>query len=429
MRTYFPELVLYQTLGYYNGGTLGQLFDRYHEARRAIPEGFIWHVFSTLVEAVRYLQTGAEPGIDVPSPKWNPIYHRDISMANIFLDYPPRLDTVPEPPMGFEGNAFPEIIIGDFGQAATEEDEYFLPGRWSAATLESWHDTYAIYCVVKTLLLAHIPEETLRENNIPQGIPFDEINNWMHHDNNPYSDELINTISLWDYPNCETFLVDDFQMGLDGDPVLNYQLIPKFWEIETLLLPRMRIRAEAFRRPPSNVPSDYYRGIDVSWTKPARLMPYEWVPEPYIFVDDEVEEDDNNQQDNNANVNNPDKNNQGGGDQNGEKENQEPSKPLVKHKCLEPNHHSDWDQMSTIQYLETQFPLYRPRHRRVVLQYRAPVASTHGQLPASFIGKFIVTSIRKFITAIIAATIAAATAAATAAGIATAATASTAAKA
>lgn len=66
-----------------------------------IPEGFIWHVFSQLVDACEVLQTGsiAPAAVDLD---WKAITHLDISLGNVFL----------EPPIG---DNFPEAVLSDVG--------------------------------------------------------------------------------------------------------------------------------------------------------------------------------------------------------------------------------------------------------------------------------------------------------------------------
>lgn len=55
------------------------------ESIHILPEGFIWHVFSSLVDACLYLQRGAPPGQQRPAD-WKSIFHLDIHFGNIFLD-------------------------------------------------------------------------------------------------------------------------------------------------------------------------------------------------------------------------------------------------------------------------------------------------------------------------------------------------------
>lgn len=100
------------------------------------------------------------------------IYNRDIAGNNIFIQYPERDDSRPEPPEGLQANAFPEVVLGDFGQGAIQGDipEAIREGRWGEPeVIESWHDTYAIFSVVHELCTQHIPHSVYLDlrSNIP----------------------------------------------------------------------------------------------------------------------------------------------------------------------------------------------------------------------------------------------------------------------
>ncbi|KAF2740089.1 kinase-like protein [Polyplosphaeria fusca] len=104
----------------------------------AIPEGFIWYVAQSLVNACLLLQQGKTPGEDSDAPpgekrkgkkksgdnlapkdgskvwgpadgKWKPITHLDIQLTNIFLDTPDPSDP--------SADSWPRIVLADFGQA------------------------------------------------------------------------------------------------------------------------------------------------------------------------------------------------------------------------------------------------------------------------------------------------------------------------
>ncbi|KAF1849244.1 kinase-like protein [Cucurbitaria berberidis CBS 394.84] len=71
------------------------------ETMAVIPEGFIWHVFSQLVNACEVLQTGAFAPAAADA-NWKAITHLDIKMDNVFV----------EPPTG---DGFPNTVLSDFG--------------------------------------------------------------------------------------------------------------------------------------------------------------------------------------------------------------------------------------------------------------------------------------------------------------------------
>ncbi|KAF2878213.1 kinase-like domain-containing protein, partial [Massariosphaeria phaeospora] len=89
-------------------GNLADLIKRHRKAKRPIPEGFVWHVFIALVDALRYMQKGPFGMTDVAL--WNEIYHRDISPENVFLATASSED------------AYPRVVLGDFGCSASRID-------------------------------------------------------------------------------------------------------------------------------------------------------------------------------------------------------------------------------------------------------------------------------------------------------------------
>ncbi|KAG9228872.1 kinase-like domain-containing protein [Amylocarpus encephaloides] len=53
----------------------------------SVPEGFVWHAFGGLTDALAYLKTGTSyiGKNTAPVPSWNPILHRDVKPDNILL--------------------------------------------------------------------------------------------------------------------------------------------------------------------------------------------------------------------------------------------------------------------------------------------------------------------------------------------------------
>ncbi|KAI1098041.1 hypothetical protein F4804DRAFT_338610 [Jackrogersella minutella] len=127
-RIHFNELVCWQRFNnglnneygtfsmffrFCNGGSLEQMFDKYHNEVRPIPEHFIWLVAERLCEAIRYFNFGTHPVHGTPpvfgrkKKAWTLISHRDLAMNNIFIHYHDRRQgTIPR--AGLEANAFPE---------------------------------------------------------------------------------------------------------------------------------------------------------------------------------------------------------------------------------------------------------------------------------------------------------------------------------
>jgi len=89
-------------------GDLQDVIDHFrHEAKKPIPERFIWHVLRDLVAAAKILDRGTLSGPRVPG--WKPIYHFDIKPGNILLKT-------------IEGQKWPRAILADFGLAVQERD-------------------------------------------------------------------------------------------------------------------------------------------------------------------------------------------------------------------------------------------------------------------------------------------------------------------
>ena len=92
---------------FYPYGDLLHLIERYQDTRRVFPESFLWHVFSALSSAIAYLSEGDG------SSAWNWIVHRDIWPANILVG---------SRPMSGGEDAYPSIVIADFGSAVSKLD-------------------------------------------------------------------------------------------------------------------------------------------------------------------------------------------------------------------------------------------------------------------------------------------------------------------
>ncbi|KAI0009640.1 hypothetical protein F4779DRAFT_640371 [Xylariaceae sp. FL0662B] len=288
LEPHFPRIVFYQQVDgywelyfkYHNGGTLKALRDRYYEARRRIPEEFIWHVTAELCQALAFLYYGQEAGSGNRPGVWRVVYHRSIAETNVMINYPLR----PRgrlPNSGNPNNAFPDIVLVDFGESAIDgdDDNDLKPGIFWEGQKNEWEDVYQLGCVLRGLCMTHVlfPKEdpNVPNNSIP-GQFKDESNGWIHrpdsrrlaavnaHPVGPaYSNELINSLSMFEWPGQQTTLIDlgvyrNFVPGVD-------------WVVNTLL-PRAVNRVRQYRTGPK--PAGYYNALDVSWTKPYMPMPY-----------------------------------------------------------------------------------------------------------------------------------------------------------
>ncbi|KAJ3577645.1 hypothetical protein NPX13_g2922 [Xylaria arbuscula] len=313
-RTYFPNLALWQKLGdegdwslyfdFYNGGSLRQLYQAYRRDRRCVPESFVWHVLLTLLEAVRYLHRGCPPGTDDDGPLgaegfWRPLYHRDITLDNIFLHYHERPAPEVRLPGVLESNAFPEVILGDFSDSFINGDppHKLKPGRYNSGMAAEWEDLYAVFQVVKELCIApvelsptefnlhHIPE-TVRSRAACRvylvshhPIARDIFGHLIRPEDNRYSEPLLKILTEWEFRNSREMSVTDVQENTYGERTSNYELLHDWDYVIRHQIPEIRTQNRYWRRHGDQDP-EYLPKMDVSWTKPKRLMPYEWQPSP-----------------------------------------------------------------------------------------------------------------------------------------------------
>ena len=99
---------------YCDQGDLYKLVGRYMEARRLIPESFIWHIFLQLSEALAYIHYGYHHKIGTTiqhhKGSWPEIIHADMKPDNVFLRS-----------SRWKGG-YPDIVLGDFGSAILLRD-------------------------------------------------------------------------------------------------------------------------------------------------------------------------------------------------------------------------------------------------------------------------------------------------------------------
>jgi hypothetical protein len=127
-----PLSIPFVVMEYAEQGTLGQLIEHFPEGE-LVPEAFLWHVFESLAKAIRYCHYGMYEAGDAPYD-WDPVFHRDIILTNIFL-------ASPEDP----SSQYSEIKLGDFGCGVSQSelawvDEYSLPSiDYTYAPPEFWY--------------------------------------------------------------------------------------------------------------------------------------------------------------------------------------------------------------------------------------------------------------------------------------------------
>lgn len=116
---------------YCNGGSLADEIARRVKEGRWFEEKEILEIFSQLVNAVAYIQTGISDAVNYPeearNTSWVGVVHRDLKSENIFLRWSPN------------GSDRPIAILGDFGNSALQKDrqgkidkEYIIPGIWAS---------------------------------------------------------------------------------------------------------------------------------------------------------------------------------------------------------------------------------------------------------------------------------------------------------
>ncbi|QDS77421.1 hypothetical protein FKW77_006498 [Venturia effusa] len=106
---------------YCDGGDLRYVINQLHVQSYCLGKAFLRHVQLHLGAALVYLHCGIHFDVAVgdykyPSlhgPPWNRISHRDIKPDNIFLRWTNKVDS---------SCLFPDIILGDFGNAITERN-------------------------------------------------------------------------------------------------------------------------------------------------------------------------------------------------------------------------------------------------------------------------------------------------------------------
>lgn len=183
------------------------------------------------------------------------------------------------PRAGVESNAFPEIVVGDFGNSGIEGDDLtLLPVSVypepddeepdSEAFLADWEDIYSTGELLRTMSMAHVPLggpqdvkpnfKRIQDVNQQPGAP-------------PYSDELVELLERFEWPNQETKMVRDLGEAVDTT-------FPSAEELRDSLLQLARGRVARFRRP-ARRPAGYYDDMDVSWTRPVLPTPFSYIME------------------------------------------------------------------------------------------------------------------------------------------------------
>ncbi|KUI68135.1 G2-specific protein kinase nim-1 [Cytospora mali] len=265
---------------YCNGGDLETLIQTYNARQMAIPEHFIWLVAEQLCLAVAWMYFGRRPDVANfnPPAQWARIYHRDLWQNNIFIHYPSK----PQgriPGHGLESNAFPHIVLGDFGNSGMDGDPEgegsFLPinvlphgDDENARELREWEDIHSIGTILRELCVSQISEDDVRRPDPDKSL----ASLAASHGPFPYSDRLISLVECFEWDG-----IDGGKELCDLDDPAAATVSNAQWCLDTLLPAAMQ-EVAARRNPPGGRPAGYFQGLDVSWTKPQGRMPVSYNP-------------------------------------------------------------------------------------------------------------------------------------------------------
>ncbi|KAG6356680.1 hypothetical protein INS49_014554 [Diaporthe citri] len=201
---------------------------------------------------------------------------------NVFINYPPRRVGGRTARVGEESSAFPQIVLGDFGNSAADGDDTMiiplnvLGGEDPGDTeLRLWEDTYGVGNTLRRLCQAHLPISpddgdvgdadwhARRPNNIRMaGL------NARDASAPDFSAQLVDLLGNFEWDAMETGTdIHELEDPL-GDVTADSR-----WMVDTLY-PAARARVAAYRNPPGGRPARYFDGLDVSWTKPEPVMPF-----------------------------------------------------------------------------------------------------------------------------------------------------------
>ncbi|KUI55048.1 hypothetical protein VP1G_02413 [Cytospora mali] len=197
---------------------------------------------------------------------------------NIFIHYPPK----PQgriPGHGLESNAFPHIVLGDFGNSGMDGDPEgegsFLPinvlphgDDENARELREWEDMHSIGTILRELCVSQISEDHVRRPDPDKSL----ASLAASHGPLPYSDRLINLVKCFEWDG-----IDDGKELSDLDDPPAATVSNAQWCLDTLLPAAMQ-EVAARRNPPGGRPAGYFQGLDVSWTKPQGRMPVSYNP-------------------------------------------------------------------------------------------------------------------------------------------------------
>jgi serine/threonine protein kinase len=155
----YNDLAPWVITDYCDGGTLQNLTNNMSKGKRCVPELFLWHVFESLLTAAHACHTGYPTW---HQRTWDPIYHRDIILGNIFL----MSSKSPS-------DSYPTVVLADFGCAIAQgevEERGFKPedlpeecpssippeGPVASASADVWQIGHAVSRLAEDTWLTHL---------------------------------------------------------------------------------------------------------------------------------------------------------------------------------------------------------------------------------------------------------------------------------
>ncbi|POS81554.1 hypothetical protein DHEL01_v200071 [Diaporthe helianthi] len=217
----------------------------------------------------------------VQVPNWTRVYHRDLHANNVFINYVPK-GPGRIPRVGLSNNAFPEIVVGDLGNSGVDgDDPAIIPQAVYQPTdddnqdddgyLYEWEDIYSTGEILRKMAMTHSASE--RANNLldmrPDNLRLANVNGEATAP--PYSADLINMLTRFEFPNMENIVVRDI-----GDEAAINSTFPSVMFINNTLLPLAQRKVLGYLDP-AGKPAGYFDTIDVSWTRPADPMPFSYM--------------------------------------------------------------------------------------------------------------------------------------------------------
>lgn len=100
------------------------------------------------------------------------------------------------------------------------------------------------------------------------------VNDYLAHDDTPYSDDLINVLENFYYTGSDQCSdIEATHVDPNGEEVPNWTDLPTPEWIRDEMLPFVQNKVRLYRGI-TKPPPGYYDQLDVSWTKPDSVMPF-----------------------------------------------------------------------------------------------------------------------------------------------------------